>query len=302
MAPVRPGATPVGFLGLGIMGEPMARNLSAAGYPLVAWNRTPGKAEALAAGCAAGGGECAMAASPAEVTARAGVTFAMLSDPEAAQAVVREAADGLGPGKGYVDCSTVDASTAEGVGAAVAAAGGKFLEAPVSGSKAPAENGQLIFLCGGSRDLFDDVAGPLEVMGKSSLYLGETGQGARMKLCANAIMGEMMVALSEGLALSEAAGLKHADLLEVLSIGAMANPMFALKGPAMSEGTYPPAFPLEHQQKDLRLALALGEEVGQPLPLAAAANAAFLKAQEQGLARSDFSAVMEVARRRARLE
>merc|ERR1719460_462120 len=99
----------------------------------------------------------------------------MLSDPEAAQAVVREATDGLGPGKGYVDCSTVDA------------AGGEFLEAPVSGSKAPAENGQLIFLCGGSRGLFDDVAGPLEVMGKASLYLGQTGQGARMKLCANAI-------------------------------------------------------------------------------------------------------------------
>ena len=172
----------------------------------------------------------------------------------------------------------------------------------MSGSKAPAENGQLIFLCGGSRGLFDDVAGPLEVMGKASLYLGQTGQGARMKLCANAIMGEMMVALSEGLALSEAAGLKHADLLEVLSLGAMANPMFALKGPAMSEGTYPPAFPLEHQQKDLRLALALGEEVGQPLPLAAVANAAFLKAQERGLARSDFSAVMEVARHQARPE
>lgn len=294
MAPVRPGGGAVGFLGLGIMGDAMARNLAAAGYPVVAWNRTPGKAEALAAGCAGAG--CVVAASPAEVTARADVTFAMLSDPEAAQAVVREASDGLAPGKGYVDCSTVDAATAKAVGAKVEGAGGQFLEAPVSGSKAPAENGQLIFLCGGSRGLFDDVAGPLEVMGKASLFLGETGQGARMKLCANAVMGEMMVALSEGLALSEAAGLEHADLLEVLSLGAMANPMFALKGPAMSARSYPPAFPLEHQQKDLRLALALGEEVGQPLPLAAAANAAFLEACERGLARSDFSAVMEVTR------
>lgn len=93
------------------------------------------------------------------------------------------------------------------------------------------------------------------------MYLGAAGAGARMKLVVNMVMGSMMGAFCEGMALSERAGLKQADLLEVLSLGAMANPMFTMKGENIVNRAYPPAFPLKHQQKDLRLALALGKNL-----------------------------------------
>ena len=128
------------------------------------------------------------APTPAAVVAACDITVAMLSDPEACLAVAcggegsESVAAAMAPGKGYVDVSTVDAATSQAVAAVVRAAGGSFLEAPVSGSKGPAEQGQLVFLTAGDRQLFD-AAGPLlEVMGKASLFLGDVGAGANMKL------------------------------------------------------------------------------------------------------------------------
>lgn len=113
-------------------------------------------------------------------------------------------------------------------------------------------------------------------------------------------MGTMMAAFCEGMALADAAGLSQADLSEVLGLGAMACPMFALKAASVRERSFlPPAFPLKHQQKDLRLALALGDAVAQPLPVAAAANEVFKAARARGLGDSDFAAVYEATRARA---
>jgi glyoxylate/succinic semialdehyde reductase len=109
----------------------------------------------------------------------------------------------------------------------------------------------------------------------------------------NGIMGSMMASFCEGMALCSGSGLKQADLVEILSLGAMACPMFALKAASVQARVYPPAFPLKHQQKDLRLALALGHEVGQPLPVASAANAAFEAARAAGHGDADFAAVYE---------
>lgn len=131
-------------------------------------------------------------------------------------------------------------------------------QAPVSGSKKPAIDGQLIILCAGDESLFKDAEPAFSKMGKRWMHLGQTGAGARMKLVVNMIMGTMTGALGEGMALCEKAMLKQSDLLEVLGLGAMASPLVSLKGPSMSARKYPPAFPLKHQQKDLRLALALG--------------------------------------------
>ncbi|PKA51248.1 Glyoxylate/succinic semialdehyde reductase 1 [Apostasia shenzhenica] len=157
---------------------------------------------------------------------------------------------------------------------AITEKGGRFLEAPVSGSKKPAEDGQLIILAA-------EVTPAFDVLGKKSFFLGPVGNGARMKLVVNMIMGSMMNALSEGLALAGSAGLNQQTLLDVMverttiDHGAIANPMFKLKGPAMIKGSYPPAFPLKHQQKDMRLA-------------------AFKKARGLGLGDQDFSAVYQV--------
>ena len=277
-----------GFLGLGIMGSAMAKNLLKAGFNVTVWNRSPEKCEELAALGAA------VAAAPAEVTSSCAVTIAMLADPAAAHAVCfgpGGALEGIGAGRGYVDMSTVDAATAREIGAAISQQGGSFLEAPVSGSKKPAEDGTLIILAAGERELFDRALPLFEKMGKKSLYLGELGRGAEMKLIVNMMMGGMMTILCEALALADKAGLASADLLEVVDAGAMANPMFKMKGAQIAQGAFAPAFPLKHMQKDLRLAVALGDTLGQPLYSAAAANESFKKAKALGLSDQDFCAV-----------
>lgn len=282
--------TKYGFLGLGIMGRAMAANLLKAGYDVTVWNRSADKCKPLLELGAHHGSD------PATVVAACDVTFAMLADPVAAEVVAfgqRGALEAMEAGKSYVDVSTVDPATAVKIGLAVTRAGGRFLEAPVSGSKKPAEDGTLVFLCGGDEDLYRDVQPLLEVMGKEHFYFGADGRGARMKLVVNMIMGSMMTAFAEGLSLGEKAGLLPEEILAVLDAGALANPMFRLKGPAMAEGRFPTAFPLKHMQKDMRLALQLGDEFRQALFVASAANATFIKACEAGWGNEDFSAVIK---------
>uniref|UniRef100_A0A453EY94 3-hydroxyisobutyrate dehydrogenase-like NAD-binding domain-containing protein n=1 Tax=Aegilops tauschii subsp. strangulata TaxID=200361 RepID=A0A453EY94_AEGTS len=193
----------------------------------------------------------------------------------------------------YVDVSTVDDATSKLIGKRITSTGASFLEAPVSGSKKPAEDGLLIFLTAGDESLYKRVAPLLDVMGKSRFYLGDVGNGAAMKLVVNMVMGSMMVSFAEGLLLSEKVGLDPNTVVEVISQGAINAPMFSLKGPSMVKAAYPTAFPLKHQQKDLRLALALAESVSQPIPTAAAANELYKVAKSLGLADQDFSAVIE---------
>ncbi|OAY36492.1 glyoxylate/succinic semialdehyde reductase 2, chloroplastic [Manihot esculenta] len=280
----------VGFLGMGIMGSPMAQNLIKAGCDVTVWNRTKSKCDPLISLGAQ------YKPSPEEVAAACDVTFAMLADPESALEVAcgkHGAASGLGPGKGYVDVSTVDGDTSKLINGHVKATEASFLEAPVSGSKKPAEDGQLIFLTAGDKSLYETVAPYLDIMGKSRFYLGDVGNGAAMKLVVNMIMGSMMATFSEGLLLGEKVGLDPNVLVEVVSQGAISAPMYSLKGPSMIKSAYPTAFPLKHQQKDLRLALALAESVSQPTPIAAAANELYKVAKSHGLSDSDFSAVIE---------
>ena len=282
-----------GFIGLGIMGSAMAANLVKAGFDVTVWNRSPEKSGPLAELGAR------VAATPREVAASCPVTFAMLADPAAAEAACfgnDGVLAGIADGRGYVDMSTVDADTSQKIGAAVTARGGRFLEAPVSGSRKPAEDGALVILSAGDSSLYDEALPGLEKMGKKILFLGAAGSGARMKLVVNMVMGGMIAAFCEGLALGDKAGLLQADILEVLDAGALANPMFRLKGGLIARGEYPVAFPLKHMQKDLRLAVSLGDRCGQPLHCAAAANESFKRAKEMGLGDEDFSALYKAVR------
>lgn len=287
----------IGFIGLGIMGVPIANNLLKAGYEIVVWNRTLSKCDALAAKGAT------VCSTPSEVIQLSAVTLAILADPTAALDVVFSedgVLKGLSPGKGYIDMSTVDASTSTKINAAITQAGGRFLEAPVSGSKQPAIDAQLIILAAGDRSLYEENLKVFEAISKKSFYLGEVGGGAHMKLVVNAIMGSMMASFVEGMSLADAVGLSQSDLLEVLDLGAMSNPMFRMKGPSVISGTFPPAFPLTHQQKDLRLALALGEQVCQQLPVTAAANELYKRAKAEGHGDEDFTAVYEAVKHQKR--
>ncbi|XP_024027911.1 glyoxylate/succinic semialdehyde reductase 2, chloroplastic isoform X1 [Morus notabilis] len=280
----------IGFLGIGIMGSPMTQNLIKAGCDVTVWNRTKSKCDPLISLGAK------YKSSPEEVAASCDVTFAMLSDPESAVDVAcgkHGAASGMSSGKGYVDVSTVDGATSKLISQHIKSTGALFLEAPVSGSKKPAEEGQLIFLTAGDKSLYETVGPFLDIMGKSRFYLGDVGNGAAMKLVVNMVMGSMMASFAEGLLLSEKAGLDPSVLVEVISQGAISAPMYSMKGPSMIKSLYPTAFPLKHQQKDLRLALGLAESVNQPTPIAAATNELYKVAKSYGLSDRDFSAVIE---------
>ena len=162
-----------GFLGLGIRGQVMAANLLKAGFSVTAWNRTADKCESLIRNGAAHG------ETPAEVIAGSDITLAMVSDPAAAKELCfgkDGVLEGIAPGKGYIDVSTVDPKTSAEIGMAINQKGGRFLEAPVSGSKKPAEDGALVFLCAGDESLYHDATPALEVMGKKSFYFGDTGK------------------------------------------------------------------------------------------------------------------------------
>ena len=196
-----------------------------------------------------------------------------------------------------MDMSTVDEETSRSVAEAVTEAGGRFLEAPVSGTKKPAEDGTLFILCAGDESLYAEVGPLFDLMGKKRVFLGAVGQAARMKLVVNMIMGGMMAAFCEGLALADRGGLDASDLLDVLAAGALANPMFAVKGDLIRRGEYGPAFPLKHMQKDLRLADELGDILAQSLPVAQAAGGVFGEALAEGLGDSDFCAVYKTVRK-----
>jgi len=285
----------LGFVGLGIMGGAMAANLVKVGFAVTAWNRTSDKCKPLAALGAK------IASSPREVAEASDIVFAMMATPSAVESV-RDGNDGivagLKPGKGYVDMSTIDVETSQESARLAKEKGALFLEAPVAGSRKPAEDGLLTIMAAGDRELYDRSLPALERMGKKILFLGDAGNGARMKLANNLVMGGMMAAFSEGMALASASGLNLSQLLDVLDSGALTNPMFRLKGAAIAEnGSFPAAFPLKHMQKDLRLALRLAEQVEQPLFATATVNELFKEALSRGLGDSDFAAVSRVIRK-----
>jgi len=282
----------IGFVGLGIMGSAMAENLVKSGFKVTVWNRSTIKCTLLADR----GAE--VADSPRAVTECSDIVIAMMANTAAVQSV-RDGSDGiiagLRPGKGYVDMSTVDVETSMESARCAHENGATFLEAPVAGSRKPAEDATLTIMAAGDRELYDSSLPALEKMGKKILFLGETGNAARMKLANNLVMGGMLTALCEGIVLASGSGLDTAQFLEILDSGAVSNPMFRLKGPLIAANKdFPAAFPLKHMQKDLRLALRLAEEVGQPLFATATINELFKVALAEGLGDSDFAAVSRI--------
>ena len=212
-----------GFIGIGIMGEGMAGCLLKAGKKLVVWNRDTSKSTKLAKTYPS---LVSVAAAPADVIDQCAVTYSMLSTLEASEAVFPSILASMKEGKSLVDCATLTPERMQTMASAVEIARGRFLEAPVSGSKAPAAQGALIFLCGGDKTLYEECKNDLSIMGKADFYYGATGAGSKMKLVVNMVMGNMMCALGEGLALCQASDLPaDADggLLKVLDLGIMSD-------------------------------------------------------------------------------
>mmetsp|Transcript_42663 Transcript_42663/g.103187 ORF Transcript_42663/g.103187 Transcript_42663/m.103187 type:complete len:362 (-) Transcript_42663:113-1198(-) len=294
-----------GFIGIGIMGEGMAARLLSEGVagseenPLVIWNRTGAKCTALAEKFP--DKKVIVKATAKEVVEACGITYSILSTPEASK-IVFEAETGVlagvSAGKSIVDCATLAEADMVRMNEAVTAKGGRFLEAPVSGSKAPAANGVLIFLCAGSKDVFEEIKdNGLAAMGKASHFFGETvGFGTRAKLVVNSLMGTMLAAFGEGIALSESVGLDPSKMIEVIGQGAIQSPMYNLKGPKMIVKNHAPNFPLKHAHKDMALACDMAKTAGVEYSVMEQAEKMFRAAREDAdlnVADEDFSAVFE---------
>jgi 3-hydroxyisobutyrate dehydrogenase-like beta-hydroxyacid dehydrogenase len=283
----------VAFLGMGIMGSRMARNLRAAGFDVVVWNRTRAKAEEL--------GE-PIADTPKAAADGAGVVITMVVDaPQVEEVLFGEngAAEGLSDGGLVVDMSTIPPSAVTDIAAKLAERGIGFVDAPVTGSKPRAEDGTLTIMAGGSADDFARAKPLFEAMGQLIVHCGPSGHGAMVKLLNNALAAINAAALAEAIDLAERYGLDTGRLVQVMSAGSAKSTMLDLKAQPMIERDYDPLFRLAHMLKDVRHCLTEAQALGEDFDLAADAEALYAAADQAGYGEQDFAAVFEAVRQRS---
>ena len=259
----------VGLIGLGLMGRPMGVNLLKAGHELTVWNRTASRADALVAQGAKRAG------TPREVAAASEVVITIVSDPPALESVLWGESGvfaGLRQGSVLMESSTVSPNLEKRAAAAASAIGAEFLEAPVTGGTWGAEKGELVFMVGGEAGTLQRVEPVLGAMGKRWFHLGPVGAGQTVKLAMNLLLDLEVEALGEALALVTRAGVPGGRLVEVMQSSMGRSPVLDIKAPMMLKGEYKPSFPLRLMHKDLSLALDLANQLGVPLPAAAAAR------------------------------
>jgi len=290
---IQPSKLNFGFLGLGIMGSGIVKNLLNSGHNVTVWNRTTEKVRDFVD---AGANE---ALTPSDVVEHSDIIFSCVSDPQAAKdlvfgncGVLQE----INTTKGYVEMTGVDSDTSQDITEAISLKGGRYLEAQIQGSKTQAQDGTLVILVAGDRSLFDDCQSCFQAMGKNSFYLGEVGNATKMNLVLQTMTGVTLAGLAEGMALADRAGLQQKDVMEVLELTGLNCATFMQKGKAIIDGGFPTHQPLQHMQKDLKLALNMGDQLEQPLPLTASANEVFKHAKRLGYGEHDVSAVYIRAR------
>jgi len=260
---------PVGLIGLGLMGHPMGANLLKAGHELTVWNRTASRGDDLVAQGAK------RAATPREVAAASEVVLTIVSDPPAVESVLwgeNGVFAGLRCGSVMIESSTVSPGLEKRAAAAAAERGAEFLEAPVTGGTWGAEKGELVFMVGGEASTLKRVEPVLGAMGKRWFHLGPVGAGQTVKLAMNLLLDVQVEAFAEALALVTRAGVPGQSLFDVMQSSMGRSGVLDLKGANMLKGEYKPSFPLRLMHKDLGLALDLANQLGVPLPAAAASR------------------------------
>jgi 3-hydroxyisobutyrate dehydrogenase-like beta-hydroxyacid dehydrogenase len=288
----------LGFVGLGVMGSRMARRLLAAGHAVTGWNRTKARAQWLL--------DLGLrwADSPRAVAEAADVVFTMVTDTQALVAVTEGPEGilaGLGPGKLFVDMSTVSPQASQALAARVAARGARMLDAPVSGSVATLEQGTLSIMVGGEADAFERARPILAEFGPTVTYVGGNGLAVSMKIATNLSLAVQMLAFSEGVLLAERSGIRREVAVSVLLNSVIASPMLRYRGPFVLQMPPEAWFDVTMMQKDLQLALELGRRASVPLPTAAVANEMLTAARGMGLGTRDFAALFDVLARMAGL-
>ena len=286
--------TTVGFIGLGAMGGRMARRLLDAGFTLHGYNRTAAKAADLVkAGMT-------LAASPREVAERAEAVFTMVTDDAALEAVTRAPQGilaGLRPGGILIEMSTVSPAVIHRLAAEVTARGAALLDAPVSGSPATLEAGQLSFMVGGDPAVLDRARPFLLAIGPTITHVGAAGLAKSMKIAVNQGLAVQMLAFSEAVLLAEKAGIDRERAVEVLLKSVVASPMVKYRGPFVLGMPAEAWFDVDMIQKDLRLALDMAHASGVSLPTVALTHEMLTAARGLGLAKYDFAVVFDVIAR-----
>lgn len=287
----------IGFIGLGVMGRPMAKNLLAAGYPLTVWNRTGSRMEEpVSLGAKAAG-------SPKEVAESSDVVIIMVGDsPDVEEVSLGPSGviEGARPGLVVVDMSSISPIATRRIAEALAEKGVRMLDAPVSGGDIGARQATLSIMVGGPEDLYDDCLPIFRALGKQITHMGEIGSGQATKLCNQVICGLHIQAVCEGLILGARLGLDLERLLEVVTAGYANSRILSHLGPKMVERDFRPGFKMRHQLKDLKNALNTAAALKVPLPCTALVQQLFRAVESEGLGEEGTQASILIMEKLAR--
>jgi 3-hydroxyisobutyrate dehydrogenase-like beta-hydroxyacid dehydrogenase len=283
----------LGYIGLGIMGYPMARNLSRAGHEVSVWSHTRAKVEKLAAEEKG----ITVCASPKEVAANSECTFYCVGDDKMSHDLVfgpNGLAAGAKPGTVIVDASTVSPTSSVAMGAKLKEQGVEFLGAPCTGSKPGAESGNLTFMIGGDKAVFEKTKPFFEPMGKRLYYCGGPGLGLHAKLSQNLVLSNLLQAFNEGLVLATKAGVDPELMLDILDNSAAKSGLISFKAPYVFRRDFTTNFSVKWMHKDIGLMLESGAELNVPLPLTSLTQQVFRAAISQGQGDEDICSTIKV--------
>ncbi|MCA9879757.1 MAG: 2-hydroxy-3-oxopropionate reductase [Thermomicrobiales bacterium] len=279
----------IGFIGLGIMGRPMAQNLLQAGYDLTVYNRSRGPvAELVAAGASA-------AESPQDVAERSDVVITMLPDSPEVEAVVAGPGGvlaGSRAGTLLIDMSTISPAVSRALAQVAEARGVGMLDAPVSGGDVGARQGTLSIMVGGRAEDFQRAAPIFAVLGKTVTHVGASGAGQVVKACNQIVVASTIEAVSEALVLGSKAGVAPSVILQVLAGGLAGNRVMEVRGPNFLSHDFTPGFKAALHHKDLGIALTAARDFGVALPVTGVVDGMFQALKQKGRGEQDHSALL----------
>lgn len=281
----------IGFIGLGIMGQPMALNLLKAGHKLTVFNRTRSKAQPLEKAGAR------VAGSPAEAARDAEIVMTIVSDSAAMEEVVLGKGgilETVRSGAVLIDSSTISPTVSRKLACHLAGKGAEMLDAPVTGSKHGAEKGELTFMIGGEQQTLDRVLPVLKILGKKHIHCGQNGAGLSAKLAQNAIQATMVEVFCEGFVLATKAGVKPHTMFEIIQSSMARASLTDFKAPFIFKGDFTPYFPLKLMHKDLQLALEAAYAQNVTMPTAASVKEVYGAAKAKGKGDLDYAAVITI--------
>ena len=281
----------IGFIGIGLMGQHMARRVLLGGYPLTIWNRTKDKARPLLEAGAA------WADSPRAVAQVSDMVVTMVTDSAASEQVACGPGgilEGAHPGLVLVDMSSITPETSRAIAERAVACGIAMLDAPVTGAPRVAADGKLGIMVGGPRETFEHCRPLLQTMGVKIVNAGLNGMGSTLKLVNNLILGVAIHASAEALVLAAKAGLDPQAVIEITSVGGARTGAMETRGPRMVKRDFSPHFSVNNMYKDLSNVVRLAEECGVSLPVTGAAREILRAAKSQGKGEMDSAVVMTV--------